>query len=94
MWIQNKLVKGTTTKVTAFLDSELSYVIARNTGIAHQGYNLDINAERYNVFYLRFDVVGSFEKDKVRGPFNNVGEDICWHFHGHIESWDVYPCPN
>lgn len=33
--------------------------------------------ERYNAFYLHFDVVGSFEEDKVRGPFDNKGEDIC-----------------
>ncbi|GES79974.1 hypothetical protein GLOIN_2v1843800 [Rhizophagus clarus] len=28
---------------------------------------------------------------KERGPFDN-NQDSCWHFHGHLDSWDIYSC--
>ncbi|POG82317.1 hypothetical protein GLOIN_2v1834409 [Rhizophagus irregularis DAOM 181602=DAOM 197198] len=39
-------------------------------------------------FNLVFGVAHSLKVDKWRGPFDNT-QDICWHYHGHLNSWKV-----
>jgi hypothetical protein len=49
---------------------------------SHHGFHFDDE---------NIGVEDSFEQDKWRESFNNT-EDICWHFHDHLEDWKVYPC--
>ncbi|CAI2162697.1 19527_t:CDS:2 [Funneliformis geosporum] len=98
VWIQNKALRGTTTLAAATLTYEKDAWnwtdapdINSESGIAHQGYSLDIPNE-IKSYYLVFWVFLSLRQDKWRGPFNNDG-DKCWHFHGTQDFWDVYPCP-
>ncbi|CAB5305960.1 unnamed protein product [Rhizophagus irregularis] len=57
---------------------------------AHRGYSLNV-PDNVKSYWLAFRVAASTEDDKWRGPFNNDG-DKCWHFHGTIDSWNVFEC--
>ncbi|RGB34480.1 hypothetical protein C1646_760497 [Rhizophagus diaphanus] len=87
--IQNKLVTGTTSIVTA-LDQPGGEVIDEQLAEAHNGYHLNIPS-KYDQFYLAFAVLVSLEQFKLHGPFNNT-QDYCWHYHGNAFKWNVYPC--
>jgi hypothetical protein len=65
-------------------------VIDEQLGDAHKGYHLNIPSE-YGQFYLDFDVLGTRQHYKERGPFTNT-QDYCWHYHGNAFKWNVYPC--
>ncbi|RGB39229.1 hypothetical protein C1646_754794 [Rhizophagus diaphanus] len=83
--IQNKLVRGTVSIVTA-LDLPDGNVIDEQLASAHKGYHLNIPSN-YTQFYLNFDVLGSQQQFKQRGPFNNT-QDYCWHYHGNSFKWN------
>ncbi|GBC04084.1 hypothetical protein RclHR1_00550029 [Rhizophagus clarus] len=98
--VENKLVRGTwgLGAATDYLGSgnfdwdHDNSAIDQNWSIAHNGFDLTIpDDQNITTFYLVFGVSGSTEQDKWRGPFDN-NQDYCWHFHGHIDSWKVYPC--
>jgi hypothetical protein len=95
VWIHNKVDAGSYTLVAATPKNEegpwnWSGGIAQEGDWAHNGYSLLIpdNVESY---WLVFSVSGSTEDDKWRGPINNDG-DKCWHFHGHLDSWEIWEC--
>ncbi|CAB4404281.1 unnamed protein product [Rhizophagus irregularis] len=89
VWIQNKLVVGTVSITTALTPD--GGVIDEKMASAHKGYHLYIPEDK-STFYLDFDVLGSVQDLKKRGPFNN-DQDSCWHYHGNSGNWDVFPCP-
>ncbi|CAG8505137.1 11644_t:CDS:2 [Gigaspora rosea] len=64
---------------------------AQDSSVSHGGFSLAVpdNVESY---WVIFAVGLSTVDDKWRGPSNNT-QDICWHFHGHIDDWKIYPCP-
>ncbi|RGB27560.1 hypothetical protein C1646_768951 [Rhizophagus diaphanus] len=86
--IQNKLVRGTVSIVTAF--EQDGDVIDEQLKSAHTDYHLNIPS-KYVQFYLNFDVLGGRQVVKQRGPFNNT-QDYCWHYHGNSFKWNIYPC--
>ncbi|CAG8692507.1 3381_t:CDS:2 [Funneliformis caledonium] len=90
VWIHNKVSAGTTTTVTASTVNGGDGRFADGSEIAHKGYSVNI-PDRVKKYYLGFNVEGSFEHDKWRGPFNNDG-DRCFHFHGVLENWDILDC--
>ncbi|CAG8512146.1 uncharacterized protein OCT59_019305 [Rhizophagus irregularis] len=79
--IENKLDKGTRAMVAA-----LDYMSDGN----YEWGELTI-PDDVKTFNLVFGVAHSLKVDKWRGPFDNT-QDICWHYHGHLNSWKVYPC--
>ena len=97
VYIQNKLVAGTSGIVAGTIDKEDNFnwqindSWAQDSSRAHAGFSLSV-PDNLNTYWLVFAVGLSTEQYKWRGPFTN-NQDICWHFHGHIDSWDVYPCP-
>ncbi|CAB4391309.1 hypothetical protein RhiirA5_426040 [Rhizophagus irregularis] len=89
IWIQNKLVRGTVSISTA-LKRRDGGVIDEQTASAHKGYHLNV-PNNYPQYYLSFDVLGTQQQLKERGPINNT-QDYCWHYHGNSLKWNVYPC--
>ncbi|CAB4471379.1 unnamed protein product [Rhizophagus irregularis] len=97
--IENKLDKGTRAMVAA-LDymSDGNYewgdeddgLIDDGISVSHHSFELTI-PDDVKTFNLVFGVAHSLKVDKWRGPFDNT-QDICWHYHGHLNSWKVYPC--
>ncbi|GBC09014.1 hypothetical protein RclHR1_08540013 [Rhizophagus clarus] len=90
VWVHNKLTVGTWAAVTATNDSDGIYNIAQDWSVSHNGFHVDV-PDNYPTFYLFFDVIVSTQDTKERGPFDN-NQDSCWHFHGHLDSWDIYSC--
>ncbi|PKC13200.1 hypothetical protein RhiirA5_372453 [Rhizophagus irregularis] len=54
--------------------------------VSHHGFELYL-PDGIQIFNLVFGVDGSIDEDKWFGPFDNSTHDICWHFHGHQNSW-------
>ncbi|CAI2168829.1 5806_t:CDS:2 [Funneliformis geosporum] len=96
VWIQNKARIGCYTHSAATKDNEAGHFDWNDGGFAnegewaHNGYSLNIPDE-ISTYWLAFQIGGSLEDDKWRGPFNNDG-DKCWHFTGTLESWDIFEC--
>ncbi|CAB4432593.1 unnamed protein product [Rhizophagus irregularis] len=89
IWIQNKLVKGTVSISTA-LEQKGGGTIDEQMASAHKGYHLNV-PNNYSQYFLAFDVLGTQQQLKERGPINNT-QDYCWHYHGNALIWNVYPC--
>jgi hypothetical protein len=68
----------------------LDNYIAWNGKYSHTGYSLTI-PDDIQKYWLVFHVHLSTEQDKWQGPFNNDG-DKCWHYHGHLDSWEIWEC--
>lgn len=100
VYIQNKLDRFTMANVAASKVAGSGWYdwshpdenqISQGSSVSHAGFSLWVPNE-INQYWLVLGVQGSLEYDKWRGPFGNT-QDICWHFHGHLESWEVFPCP-
>ncbi|CAG8747872.1 103_t:CDS:1, partial [Gigaspora rosea] len=63
---------------------------AQKSSVAHTGFTLHV-PEDVESYWIIFGVDVSTEQDKWRGPFNNT-QDICWHFHGNVDDWKIWPC--
>ncbi|PKC13198.1 hypothetical protein RhiirA5_372451 [Rhizophagus irregularis] len=57
--------------------------------VSHHSFELTI-PDDVKTFNLVFGVAHSLKVDKWRGPFDNT-QDICWHYHGHLNSWKFNP---
>ncbi|CAB4433639.1 unnamed protein product [Rhizophagus irregularis] len=98
VFIQNKVARGSYTEVAIVLENKKgdfywngdSGIIDAEGAWTHTGYSLHV-PDNVNSYWVAFRVAASTEEDKWRGPINNDG-DKCWHFHGTLESWEVYEC--
>ncbi|CAG8475095.1 22720_t:CDS:2, partial [Gigaspora rosea] len=89
-------IEGTVASVAATLKKDDNFnwnckcALAQDSSRAHAGFVLAVpdNVESY---WIILGVGLSVEDDKWRGPYNNT-QDICWHFHGHFEKWEIWPC--
>ncbi|CAB4387449.1 unnamed protein product [Rhizophagus irregularis] len=98
VWIHNKVTAGTWTNAATVLKNKKgNFDWSGDAGAidiegdwAHTGYSLNV-PDNVSSYWVAFRVAASTEDDKWRGPYNNDG-DKCWHFHGTIDSWDVYEC--
>ncbi|CAB4378618.1 unnamed protein product [Rhizophagus irregularis] len=98
--IENKLDKGTKAMAAALTymgsghynwGGEDNGLLDYDWSVSHHGFELYL-PDGIQIFNLVFGVDGSIDEDKWFGPFDNSTHDICWHFHGHQNSWKVYPC--
>ncbi|CAG8704779.1 34951_t:CDS:2 [Gigaspora margarita] len=64
--------------------------ITTDRSVAHKGISLKIPDDT-TMYCLAFDVIGGPQETKWRGPYDNT-EDICWHLHGNLFSWELNPC--
>ncbi|CAB4426384.1 unnamed protein product [Rhizophagus irregularis] len=99
--IENKLDKGTLARVAALTYMGSGHynwgekekddgLIDYDELYSHYFFELAI-PDDVKTFNLVFGVPESLTEDKWYGPFDNT-QDICWHYHGHQNSWKVYPC--
>ena len=62
-------------------------VITTTGSLAQDGFNIVVTSE-IPVYNLIFDVVGTFQDIKHRGPFKN-DQNYCFKFHGSVDKWDI-----
>ncbi|CAG8699805.1 18390_t:CDS:2 [Dentiscutata erythropus] len=91
VWIQNKLVFGTIAQAVACNNENCDHEYDRQWSTAHDSFSLGIPDDA-SQFWVIFSAKGTIEDEKIRGPFDNT-QDICWHYHGSLDYWIVYPCP-
>ncbi|RIB22096.1 hypothetical protein C2G38_2076483, partial [Gigaspora rosea] len=96
IYIQNKLDRGTWASVAGTIKQEDNFnwnnndAFAQDSSRSHAGFVLSV-PDNVLSYWVILGVGLSAEEDKWRGPYNNT-QDICWHFHGHLENWEIWPC--